>query len=203
MRRRVRRNGAAGSALRAVGGLVAVPLAAGAVTAISEKVSPTSSASSLAARGALIGAGAAIASFVKRSESPAFAWGGVVGAAATALLWWNYRAQQLDREALAASYEPRQVGAGWHELGPGPISMLEGMAYRAAVDLPFYVPSSVATDERIHGYAADRGFRVTRIYREQPDGSWPADADLYVEAVALRSGELERPSALSWAAFKG
>ena len=203
-RRRVRRNGAIGSIASAVGGLVAVPLASGAATAISEKVAPTSAASSLGARGALFAAGAAAVAFSKRESSPAFAWGGVVGAAATALLWWNYRRDMLDREALASSYPaPAPLVGGWHELPSGPISMVEGMAYRAAVDLPFYVPSSAATDERIQSYAADRGFRVTRIYREQPDGSWPPDADLWVEAVALRAGELERPGALVWAAFKG
>lgn len=203
MRRRTRRNGAVGSAAKAAGGLVAVPLAAGAVTAISERVAPTSTGSALAARGAIVGAGAAVLAFLKREESPAFAWGGVVGAAATALLWWSYRAQALDAEAQAQAYPPAPMPAGssWVEL-PGAISLTEGMAYRAAVDLPFYVPEAAATDDRIRSYAADRGVMVTRIYRDQPDGSWPSGADLYVEGIAQRSGELERPGALVWAAWK-
>lgn len=68
-----------------------------------------------------------------------------------------------------------------------------GARYRATVRLPWYVPTSAVTDERIKAYAEKRGWFV-RQWSTSPPADWPKgpSGDLYVDAEWHRGYETQR-----------
>ncbi len=202
--RRARRNPLS-TVLSGVGGFVAVPLAAGVVNALAHVRNPEEPPTELAGRGLVANAAAAIGALAlgASSSSPALRaalFAGAAGAAIGAVGW----AASSPPPLPSPSPYPPQAGATWRELAGSPLRYELGRRYRATVELPFYVPSALASDDAIRKYGADHGFNVTTIARARPDASWPVDddADLFIEAVATSSGELERPDALTWAALR-
>lgn len=211
-RRRTRRNPALSTVLAGVAGFAAVPLAAGAVNTIAHARNPEEPPSELVGRGMVANAIAGIAALAggASSSSPAARaalFAGAAGAAIGVYGWFaaGGAAGALPTPGPAPSNVPDGVDPSlrsnpWRELSGDPIVHQAGARYRVLVDLPFYA-EPLASDDAIRKYAADRGFNVTTISRVRPDPSWPADddADLYVEAIATRSGSLERPGAILWA----
>jgi hypothetical protein len=76
------------------------------------------------------------------------------------------------------------------ELAP---ELKAGARYRAVVRLPWYVPTSAATDERIKAYASKRGWYVRQWFTSAP-ADWPngPSGDLYIDAEWHRGYETQR-----------
>lgn len=110
----------------------------------------------------------------------------MVGGAWSVFAWLTWRAPSNGR--------PSASSGGWTRLEGSEVLAEGGKSYRAAIDVPWYVPDAVLSDAKIRAVAADRGFRVTWIGRDAP--SWSSDGDLWIEAEATRTIAFDRPSAL-------
>jgi len=119
------------------------------------------------------------------------------GGALLLALYVRSRSQSSEPDSLP----PDDVGPRvrtWQRMPDGPLALGSGKVYRAVVNLPWYVPSSVATPSNVQGYAEKMGFTQVRSWRARPDGFPGVEkGDVYVEATwAGGYATLDRPSGL-------
>lgn len=132
---------------------------------------------------------------------------GLVGGVAAAWCAFAFGVEQRARKAYAKPAPPPAPSrASWTRL-PNPARVEQGRTYRADVELPTFVPTSLATEERARSYAADRGFRLVALHRERP-ADWPRDgsedAELWAEAERVGpTASFEFPGGLLSAWVRG
>ena len=101
-------------------------------------------------------------------------------------------------EKRAAALPPPMPSGGWKPVPPGEsITLYEGAAYRACVELPWPV-SSLASVEKVKAYALRMGFQNVYVYEAHPD-DWAAcdEADYYVQGIwGQATKTIDRPGAV-------
>ena len=186
-------------ALAAAGGVVASSLAVGGTAALASQPG-RSSVPALVVGALAIGVALDAAWRSKRGAPRAFALGlgaGAVGVGVASLAAWSFGRGARASDLLHASYggvpapsaPPPSSGPSrqpqWQAFLPeaGPVPLMPGIRYRAAIDLPWGV-GALVTDGKVREKASELGFSDVVIAHDAPPG-WPEvdGADLFVEAT--------------------
>lgn len=118
----------------------------------------------------------------------------VVGAVGVGVAWLVGRTPP-GTEPEPPPVEPGSRPRAWVRLDGSPILLRPGERYRGCVKLPWYVPRSAVSEERVRAYAEKQGFGDVRVVPS-------TDCDVLVHAQWQRGyHQMDRPSALvgAWA----